>query len=185
MLRNTQTSFGWLSQALHWSMALLLSGLFVMGLYMTSLNYYDPWYHSLPWWHKSFGLLTFFLLLIRTIWTLLNSHPKSPSTHKTWEKNLARAMQKLFYALIFLIALSGYLFATAKGKGIEFFNGFVIPAPSQTIEENYVDLIANAHEIMAILLAILVVLHALAALKHHLIDKDQTLTRMLGNKPRI
>ncbi len=178
MLKNTKISFGLISRSLHWSMALLLTGLFAMGLYMTNLDYYDPLYHSLPWWHKSLGLLTFLLLLLRIIWKLSNTQPESLKTHQQWGQWLAHFIQQLFYLLIFFIALSGYFISTAKGKGIEFFNLFELPSITELKEET-ADLIGNAHEIMAISLAVLVVLHALAALKHHFIDKDKTLIRMI------
>jgi cytochrome b561 len=178
MLKNTKTSFGLISRSLHWSMALLLAGLFAMGLYMTSLDYYDPLYHSLPWWHKSLGLLTFLLLLLRIIWKLFNTQPESLKTHQQWERWLAHFIQQLFYLLIFIIALSGYFISTAKGKSIEFFNLFELPSITG-LKEEIADLVGNGHEIMAISLVVLVVLHALAALKHHFIDKDKTLIRMI------
>jgi cytochrome b561 len=78
-----------------------------------------------------------------------------------------------------LIGTSGYFIATAKGKGIEFFTFFKVPAITEALAEERADLIGNAHELMAILLAVLVVLHALAAVKHHFIDKDETLNRMI------
>lgn len=179
MIKNTQTAFGSISKTLHWSMAILLTVLFIMGLYMTRLDYYDPLYHSLPWWHKSIGLCVLLLLLIRVVWKRSNPQPNALKTHQQWEKRLAHFIQQLFYLLIFFIGLSGYFIATAKGKGIEFFNLFELPAITTNIQEESADLIGNAHEIMAILLALLVVLHALAALKHHFIDKDKTLMRML------
>ena len=185
MLKNTKTSFGLISRSLHWIMALLLTILFVMGLYMTSLDYYDPLYHSLPWWHKSIGLFVFFLLLLRMFWRLSNPQPAHLETHKKWERVLADLIQKIFYLFILLIAVSGYFISTAKGKGIEFFNLFEVPAMMQELKEETVDLVGNAHEIMAISLALLVVLHALAALKHHIIDKDTTLIRMIKNNDRL
>lgn len=182
MLKNTPQQFGLVSISLHWLMALLLTGLFAVGLYMTSLDYYDPLYHRLPWWHKSIGLLVIMLLLTRFIWKLSNPHPTPLKTHQLWEVKLARYIQYSFYGLILLIGLSGYFISTAKGKGIEFFTWFEVPAITQGIEEETADLIGDAHLVMAWLLAILVVLHAAAALKHHLIDKDHTLKRMLYNR---
>jgi cytochrome b561 len=179
MMKNSEYKFGLVSKSLHWIMAILLTGLFIIGLYMTGLDYYDPLYHSLPWWHKSFGLLVLFLLLLRVIWKLNSSAPKPLKTHKKWEVTLAHLIQRLFYLLILLIGISGYLISTAKGKGIEFFTLFEVPSILKEIEEERADLIGEAHELMAILLAVFVVLHALAALKHHFIDKDQTLRRML------
>jgi len=74
-IRNTKTSYGLLSILLHWLMAALLTTLFITGLYMTSLDYYDPLYHRLPHWHKSLGVITAFLLLIRLGWNANNSAP--------------------------------------------------------------------------------------------------------------
>ena len=180
MLKNTKTGYGLISRSLHWVMVLLLTTLFIMGLYMTSLDYYDPLYHSLPWWHKSMGLLVFFLLVKRVLWKLINPQPTPLKTHQQWEQIVAKLTHTLFYLLIFSIVVSGYFISTAKGKGIEFFNLFEIPAITTQLQEETADLIGNAHEIMAISLAVLVVLHALAALKHHFIDKDNTLKRMIS-----
>ena len=180
MIKNSTRSFGLMSKLLHWSMAILLTGLFVLGLYMTGLDYYDPLYHSLPWWHKSFGLLTLLLLLLRYVWKLINTQPKPLQSHKKWEVTLAHVIQMLFYLLILLIGITGYLISTAKGKSIEFFNWFDVPALTSGLEEKSADWVGGIHEILAISLAILVVLHALAALKHHFIDKDETLKRMLN-----
>jgi len=82
--------------------------------------------------------------------------------------------------MILLIGVSGYFISTAKGKGVEFFNLFEIPAITAELEEGRADLVGEVHELLAILLAVFVVLHALAALKHHFFDKDETLKRMIN-----
>ncbi|MEE9352763.1 MAG: cytochrome b [Thiotrichaceae bacterium] len=185
IIKNTSESFGLVSKSLHWIMAIILTGLFTVGLYMTGLEYYDPLYHRLPWWHKSFGLLTIFLLLLRFVWRQFNPLPSPLNTHNKWEISLAHIIQKSFYFLILLIGISGYFIATAKGKGIEFFMFFKVPAITEELAEDRADLIGNAHELMAILLAVLVVLHALAAIKHHFIDKDETLHRMTKSNKKL
>ena len=179
-LKNTQESFGFISKFLHWLMAFLLIGLFAVGLYMTELDYYDSLYHTLPWWHKSIGLLVIGLLVFRFIWKMINPVPKVLESHKKWEVSLAHILQKIFYGLILLIGVSGYFISTAKGKGIEFFTLFEVPAVTQALEEDRADLIGEVHEILAITLIIFAVLHAMAALKHHFIDKDETLKRMIN-----
>jgi len=179
-IKNTQESFGLISKILHWLMAVLLIGLFVVGLYMTELDYYDALYHTLPWWHKSIGLLVIGLLIFRFIWTMINPVPEALKTHKKWEVFLAHLLQRLFYGLILLIGISGYFISTAKGKGIEFFNFFEVPAITQALEEERADLIGETHEVLAITLIALAALHALAALKHHFIDKDETLLKMIN-----
>ena len=180
MLKNTKESFGFISKTLHWLMAVLLIGLFAVGLYMTELDYYDSLYHTLPWWHKSIGLSVMALLIFRFIWKRSQADPAPLKTHKKWEVFLAHLIQRLFYGFILLIGISGYFISTAKGKGIEFFNFFEVPAITQALEEDSADLIGEIHEILAITLIVLAVLHALAALKHHFIDKDETLLRMIN-----
>ncbi len=184
MLKNSTEGFGLVSKLLHWLMAILLISLFAVGLYMTELEYYDSLYHTLPWWHKSIGLSVIGLLLFRFIWKAINSTPQALSTHKKWEVSLAHIIQKLLYGLILLIGVSGYFISTAKGKGIEFFNLFEVPAITPAIlkplEEDRADLIGEVHEILAITLIVFAVLHAMAALKHHFIDKDETLRRMIN-----
>ena len=179
IIRNTQNTFGLISKALHWLMAILLTGLFAVGLYMTELDYYDSLYHTLPWWHKSIGLLVIGLLIFRLVWRMVNPMPKTLESHKKWEISLAHILQKIFYGLILLIGVSGYLISTAKGKGIDFFTLFEVPAITQSLEEDRADLIGEAHEILAIIFILFAVLHAMAALKHHFIDKDETLKRMM------
>ena len=184
MLKNTKESFGFISKTVHWLMAVLLIDLFAVGLYMTELDYYDSLYHTLPWWHKSIGLLVIGLLIFRFIWKMINPVPEALKTHKKWEVFLAHLLQRLFYGLILLIGISGYFISTAKGKGIDFFNFFEVPAIPSTIlkalEEDSADLIGEIHEILAITLIVFAALHALAALKHHFIDKDETLLKMIN-----
>lgn len=180
MLKNSTKTFGLVTITLHWVMAILLVGLFSVGLYMTGLDYYDPLYHKVPWWHKSFGLLVFLLLVFRFIWKMVNPKPDPLSMHKKWEVSAADFIQRVFYVLLLLMAMSGYFISTAKGKGIEFFTFFEFPAITEVIDEGMVDLIGDAHYVLALILATLVVLHASATLKHHFIDKDETLKRMIN-----
>lgn len=180
-IKNTKTAYGLITILLHWVMAILLAVLFSMGLYMTSLDYYDSLYHSLPYWHKSFGILAILLLLMRFFWRIKNIKPDDINTQKNYEVLLANFIQNVFYALILFIGITGYLISTAKGKSIEFFYFIEIPAVTQFIDDSVVDLVGEIHLTMAILLSFLVLLHASAALKHHFIDRDNTLKRMMKN----
>ena len=62
--KNSEQNFGLITILIHWLMALLIIGLFILGKYMLSLDYYDPFYHTGPWWHKSIGLVVLFLLIV-------------------------------------------------------------------------------------------------------------------------
>jgi len=178
-LGNTTRAYGLVSQLLHWFMVPLVWGVFILGLTMTSLDYYHPWYHSAPWWHKSFGLLTLLMLGMRLIWILVQRRPLPVHGHKPWEVTAAWSAHALMYVLLGLICASGYLIATLKGQGIDFFGWLEMPALVDSIEDPE-DLTGSIHLWVAISLTALSLLHATAALKHHFVDKDATLKRMIG-----
>ena len=165
-------------RAAHWLMALTVIGMYPLGLYIDSLTYYDANYRTVPHWHKSIGLLFGLVLVIRLLWRVSTPQPAALSSHSAVEKFAARSMQWLLYGLMLLLVSSGYLISTADGRAIELFNWFSVPALPWAIE-NQEDIAGAAHYWIATSLLVLAGVHALAALKHHFIDKDSTLKRML------
>lgn len=177
-IANSNNSYGIVSILLHWIMAVLIMGLFALGKYMVNLDYYNPWYHLGPWWHKSVGVAVFALLILRLAWRLGNATPEVLHTHKSWEIKASKAVQILFYVLILAPCISGYLISTSKGAGIEVFGLLELP-PVIEYGDIQADLSGEIHEISTHALLVLFVLHVAAALKHHFMDKDATLIRML------
>jgi cytochrome b561 len=163
-------------------MAIIIIGLFVLGEYMVDLDYYDQWYQLAPWWHKSFGLSIFMLLVIRLVWKLTNITPESLASYKSWEIKSSKIVHTLFYVLLFITCISGYFISTAKGVSFDFFNMFKVPSII-ILSETQAEQAGNIHEIATYGLLVLFILHFFAALKHHFINKDKTLIRML--KPII
>ncbi|MFK8067276.1 MAG: cytochrome b [Gammaproteobacteria bacterium] len=164
---------------IHWLIAVGVFGLFGLGLWMTDLGYYDAWYQTAPWLHEGIGVMLFLFLIVRILWSRISSPPEHLSTHKRWEKIASRLVQNLLNILLFVISISGYLIITAKGDPLPVFDLFNIPA-SFTGIKNQEDLAGEIHLFLAWVLIIFASFHALAALKHHFIDKDRTLKRMLG-----
>ncbi|NVK87274.1 MAG: cytochrome b [Gammaproteobacteria bacterium] len=178
MVKNSHDSYGYVSKSLHWLMALMVVALFSVGAYMVTLDYYSPWYKTLPFYHKSTGVVVAALLLLRVLWRLANLQPQPLPTHTRWEKALARVAHALIYVLLCGIVVSGYLISTADGRAISVFDWFSIPSAGELFLDQA--RIAGAiHEYLAYGLMTLVGVHALGALKHHFIDKDKTLKRML------
>jgi len=177
MLTNRRGSYGWMAIALHWVMATVILGMFALGIWMVDLTYYDSWYHDAPEIHKAIGILLLLLLLFRLGWRLLNTRPELMGLW--WEQLIALSVHRLHYLLMFTVMLSGYLIPTAEGVGIDIFGWFTIPA-TFTFDKQQADLIGTIHWTSAWSIIGLTMLHAGAALKHHIIDKDITLLRMLG-----
>lgn len=178
-LRNTSRRYGIISISLHWIFAIAVYAMFGLGLWMVTLSYYDGWYHQAPELHKSIGVLLIMGLVIRVIWRHISPPPAAPKTHSKFTRISAVAAHITLYALLFALLISGYLISTTEGKPISVFGIFDVPA---TLADagSQADIAGVIHLWLAWSVVILSVLHGLAALKHHFIDKDDTLKRMLG-----
>ncbi|WP_027856038.1 cytochrome b [Marinobacterium jannaschii] len=179
-LLNDRNSYGWGLISIHWIMALAIIGLYPLGLYIDSLTYYDPEYRTVPHWHKSIGILVLMLLTIRIIWRTGNK-PPAELPQPAILTLATKAVHNLLYILMLGVLVSGYMISTADGRPIAVFNWFEIPALPALID-NQEDVAGAIHYWIATALVSLAALHALAALKHHFIDKDETLKRIFGIK---
>lgn len=177
--RNTTQRYGLITIALHWLVTIAVFGMFGLGWWMTELTLYHPWYYKAPALHKSIGLLLFMVMVLRLVWRLINPHPDPLATHSRFERVAARLVHGMLYLLLFAVMISGYLISTADGRPIEIFGVVSIPAIITSIP-NQEDVAGAIHLILAVVLIALALLHAAAALKHHFVDRDNTLRRMLG-----
>ncbi|UVJ43755.1 cytochrome b [Pseudomonas sp. LS1212] len=180
-LHNSTSRYGLVSIALHWGIALVVFGLFALGLWMVGLDYYSPWRKDAPDLHKSIGLTLFALMLLRLLWRCVSPPPPSPANHGPVTRLGARFGHGLLYLGLFAVMISGYLISTADGVGIPVFGLFEVPALISSIPDQ-ADVAGVIHFYVAWALVIFAGIHALAALKHHFIDRDATLARMLGRK---
>jgi len=176
-LKNTSKYYGLVSILIHWLMAIAIIGMFGLGVWMVGLDYYDPWYHRGLWLHQSIGMLLLLLLLFRLIWRLSNPVPEIIGLW--WEKLVAIWVHRGHYLLMVILMVTGYLITTAYGRGVDVFGWFECPAlfPADKGRETT---LGFYHMILAWGYMAYIAMHAAAALKHHFIDKDTTLLRMLG-----
>ena len=181
--KNTEKQWGWVVIVLHWFLVLPIIGLFALGLYMMDLGYYDSFYTLAPQIHEAIGLLILALMLFRVLWRALNKTPEPPVTNSKLINLASHIAHNILYLLLFTILFSGLLISYAGGQGIKIFDWFVIPGP-QELFENQATFAGDIHYFAAFAMIALVVLHTIAALKHHFIDKDTTLTNMLGIKEK-
>jgi cytochrome b561 len=168
--------------ALHWLLALLLAVLFGVGLYMHDLPL-SPWKLKLFSWHKWGGVTVFALVLFRMAWRAIHRPPALPATMPTLERAAAHLGHAMLYLLMVAIPLTGWLMSSAKGFQTVYFG--VLPIPD-LLEKNKElgEVLTEVHAWLNYLLAAVVVGHAAAAVKHHVIEKDDVLTRMLPRRTR-
>lgn len=175
-LLNSKENYGAVSRALHWSMAVAIVGMFGLGFWMVDLDYYSPYYQSAPDLHRGVGILLLILLVFRFAWRIFNVDPERGSLADI-ERRGAELAHWAFYPLLFALMLSGYFISTADGRPIDVFGLFEVPA---LVKQAGLERIAGAvHEYLAYFTIGLAGLHALAAIKHHVIDRDRTLLKML------
>lgn len=176
-LGNTPDRYGAVSKAFHWLSALLVIGLICVGLYMTNAEK-TPAVFPLYGLHKSFGIVVLALTLLRVLWHFASKKPALAESMKKWEKMAAKAAHCFLYFAMFAMPLSGWMMSSAKGRSVKLFDKVPLP---DLVEENVElgDRLAAFHEYLAWALIAAIFLHAVAALKHHFVEKDVTLKRML------
>jgi len=128
--------------------------------------------------HKSIGITILALISLRLLWRLTHSYPPSLASHKPWEKILAKLVHSSLYGLLFLMPLSGWAMSSAAGRPVKFFDLFTLPDLVEPDKE-MAGFLSSAHWYIAWAIIGLLSLHIAGALKHHIIDKDGTLKRML------
>jgi len=175
-ISNTENRYGLGTIFLHWLMAVLIIGLLILGLYMVGLpiSYAKL---KLYGWHKEYGLLALGLVMLRLVWRLLNMTPRL--SLPLLEKIAARTVHWAFYVFMFAMPLTGWLITSAAGLPASFFGLFVLPdliAPNEDARL----LFEAIHKWLGYGLIATIVLHTSAALKHHFINKDDILKRMLS-----
>jgi cytochrome b561 len=180
-LLNTAAHSGWPAKLLHWLVAALVLGLLVIGFTMVWLVSDLGRKFELYQLHKSFGVVVFMLVLLRLGWRWLNPQvPALPANLRPWERTAALLSHRSFYVLLLLMPLTGWLTASASPLGVPtvVFGLFQLPNPvgaNPTIES----VMSVVHATLAVTLVLLLVLHVGAALKHHLVLRDDVLVRML------
>ncbi len=181
-LHSTAYRWGAVARLFHWLTALGVLALIAVGLWMTDLpngmrkiNIYAL--------HKSVGITILGLTVLRLLWRLTDDRPLSPPGQPAWQQRAAQAAHVLLYGLLIAMPLSGWLYNSASGFPLRWFKLANLPHLVEA-DPALKERAHGAHEFGAWLLIALVVLHAAAALKHHFVDRDDTLNAMLGRRAK-
>jgi cytochrome b561 len=163
--------------ALHWIVAALILFNLAFGLYTVNLPL-SPQKLRYFSYHKWVGVTVFTLVALRLLWRLAHPAPALPAAMKRWEAIAAHASHAALYVLFFAAPLTGWLFSSAAGFQTVYLG--VLPIPDLLSKDKELAAVLRiAHHWVNYALAALIALHAAAAIKHHLVDRDDVLVRML------
>jgi cytochrome b561 len=175
MLRQAR-HYGWSLIGLHWLTLLLIGAAFSLGLVLEDMPL-SPFKLKLYAWHKWIGLLVLALLPLRMLLRYLDPLDRVREL-VPWEARLSSLMHGMLYLLMFAAPLLGWLHSSATGFSVVWFG--VLPLPDLVGKDKVVaDMLKELHAGAVYALAGLVTLHALAAVYHHTVRRDQVLARML------
>jgi len=162
--------------ALHWVTAALIFANLLLGLSMVGLPI-SP--RKLSWYvvHKSIGITIFLLSSLRLAWRALRPHP-SPVPMPAWQRRAAAVSHGLLYLLLFVIPLSGWIYSSATGVHVVYLG--LVPLPDLVGKDRALgDVLRLVHLSLNALLVAVVCVHVAAAVRHHVVDRDAVLARML------
>lgn len=172
--------FGLMSIINHWSVAIVFLCVLGLGFYLDYVGsgraVRGPWMEV----HKAAGVVLLGLALWRICWRLLHGFPKDLGPMPAWQKASAKMAHLLLLFAIVAMPLSGILMSLYGERGINVFGLFRIPPQP---ENELINRLAHlTHESLAYIVSAIILLHVGAVVKHHVIDKDDTLRRMLRSK---
>ncbi|MEX0347995.1 MAG: cytochrome b/b6 domain-containing protein [Paracoccaceae bacterium] len=190
-LANTSRSYGSVSKSFHWLTALLIFTVIPLGLIANTMaaavvNPDIPTTDAqvartafLFSMHKTIGVTIFFVALARIIWTLRQPHPGLLNADNKPEAFAAETVHWLLYGSLVLVPLSGWIHHAATTGFAPIWWPFGQNLPYVPKSESVAAFFGGLHWILQWVLIGALVLHIAGALKHHVIDRDQTLRRML------
>ena len=174
--RNTTRSWGSLSKAFHWLIVLLIINQWWIAERADELKGLAK-LEALGT-HKSFGMTILMLAVLRLLWRLVNPTPELTSETKPWERALARISHVSLYVLIFAMPLTGWMMSSAKNYPVSWFKMFQFPDLVAPAEQTFHQMLDLHHLLFKVLVGV-ALLHVAGALKHHFIDRNDVLKRML------
>ena len=161
--------------AFHWLLALMIAIAFSVGLYMSDLPL-SPTRLKLFNYHKWAGITILALSALRLLWRLTHRPPPDPPMPR-WQALAAHGAHWALYVLFFAVPLMGWAYSSAAGFPVVLYG--VLPLPDfVTPDRATAEIFKERHGQLAWALALMVVLHVAAALKHQFIDRDGLLLRM-------
>ncbi len=179
MRRNSAATYGSVTKSFHWLIAALIVTMIPLGIYAAGLPDADPWKPTLFSLHKTMGLFIFFTALARIVWAISQPKPAELHPDRKVETFVAALVHWLLYASLIVVPLSGWIHHAATTGFAPIWWPFGQGLPFVPIDDSIAHTAKALHIIFERVLVLSLLLHIAGALKHHIIDRDDTLRRML------
>lgn len=184
---DTKIKLSPITTSLHWIIGISMIVLIVMGLYMEEFD--AEYLFDI---HISLGVIVGLIVVPRVLWRIKNGWPTHVSDYNRFEQISGKVVHWVLIIATVLMPLSGIVMAVAGGHGLYLFGLELVPElthpnnPEEVIALSvaFAEIGERIHSLGGSVLPLAVGLHIVGALKHHLLDKDETLRRMLGISPR-
>ncbi len=177
MIKNTPTTYGSLSKFLHWTIALGVTFMLIIGFTMGSVA--EPLSSKLYGYHEEVGLTILGILLFRIYWRWWNHVPALPNSIPRWQRAASTLTHYFLYIALIVMIGSGWAKSTSSGYTPNFYGLFELPMPFVPVSTSVKHLAKQIHITTLWIIISMLSLHILAALHHHFILKDNILRRML------
>lgn len=176
-MSTTSNRYGAPLIALHWITLLLIAAVYALMEFKGIYPRGSAGRQAMAGWHFTLGMTVFTLTALRLLFRVLGTTPPIVPAPPRWQAMASKAVHFLLYVMLLGLPLSGWLVVSANGGHVDFW-GLQLPAlvaPDKALAHD----VKEVHESVASFGYVLIGLHALAALYHHYVVRDNTLARML------
>uniref|UniRef100_UPI004055FD0B cytochrome b n=1 Tax=Candidatus Electrothrix sp. TaxID=2170559 RepID=UPI004055FD0B len=185
MQTDTKSTLSSNTLILHWTVGIIMIILLAIGVFMKEAEVY-----ALYPWHKAFGVLIILPVILRVLWRLKIGWPPPVREYKKVEIKLSKFIHYLLLIGTVILPISGFMMSAMGGHGVDLFGLELVarnpnplnPKEVIPLNESVASIAHELHSIGGYIVIIAVILHTAGVLKHHILDKDGTLLRMLGVK---
>jgi cytochrome b561 len=180
-LKNTTVRYGAVAQLLHWLTALFVVAGWLLGQFGDDLP--KAAHHAGLWAHMTLGEGVIVLLLARLAWRIADPPPPpEPTRFGRLLEIAAKCSHFALYALLVVVPLLGIIVQLKRGNALPVLGVWDVASPWPR-DRAVARSVLGVHEFLADALLILAGIHAAAAIVHHRLLRDRTLTRMLPLNP--
>lgn len=181
MIRDSSATYGWVSIALHWIVAVIVVALLYTGnsiVFATSSGSIGRYVQL----HTSIAVAGYLLLWARILWRWRSGHPAPLVSQRGWSFVVGIGVHYMILVAMAVMLVSGPLMVWSSGGSISA-GSFDIPAPIR-VDPSVGPVLCHVHAIAGTVILYGVLLHVAGVIKHVVFNRDGTFSRMMAPERR-